>query len=54
MSIDMETIKKIFEEGLKAAMTNDVKVSIDLTEDAVSIWMEPSKPFEMKCPYGKE
>ena len=54
MNIDMETIKKIFEEGLNAVMTNNVRVSIDIAEDAVSIWMEPWKPYEMKCPYGKE
>ena len=54
MNVDVETIKTIFEEALKAVMTNDVRVSIDISEDNLSVWMEPWKPMEMKCPYGKE
>lgn len=54
MNVDVETIKTIFEEALTAVTNNDVRVSIDISEDNLSVWMEPSKPIETKCPFGKE
>lgn len=53
MTIDVGTIKTIFEEALTAVTSNDVRVSIDISEDNLSVWMEPWKPYEMKCPFTK-
>ena len=52
-TITEEKIKTIVERVTQAVIDKQVEASIEISPDNVHISINPWKPYEMKCPYGK-
>lgn len=50
MKIDNELLDKL----VKMVVDNKVEVDISVAPDSMDIKIEPWKPYEIKCPYGKD
>lgn len=53
MKLTNKKIKTIVERVTETVIEKQVEASIDISPDNISIRIEPWKPYEMKCPYGK-
>lgn len=45
---------EIIDKLVKNVIEYKIEVEINITPDNIQIQAQPWKPFEMKCPYGKE
>ena len=50
MKIDSELLDKLVD----MVVEKKVEVDINVTPDSMDIKIEPWKPYEVKCPYGKD
>lgn len=50
MKIDSELLDKLVD----MVVEKKVEVDISVMPDSMDIRIEPWKPYEMKCPYGKD
>ena len=54
MRLTKKQIKTIVLRVAREVKEKQVEASIELSPDSVHISINPWRPFEMKCPYGKE
>jgi len=54
VKLTKKQIKTMVLRVTREVQEKQVEASIELSPDNVRISISPWKPFEMKCPYGKE
>jgi len=45
---------KLLDKLVDMVVEKKVEVDINVTPDCMEIKLEPWKPYEVKCPYGKD
>lgn len=48
-----EEIMEIIERVTRDVVVNQLEATISIQPDMFSIELQPWRPYEMKCPYGK-
>lgn len=54
MTIEGKDLTELFTNTVEVVAKEKIEISIEITPDSFNVCIQPWKPYEMRCPYGKE